>query len=55
MKQQTIKITWDEWQEGRSARRAISRKIAPNGLCRAVSSSDTRLKKLFNGKRKPLS
>jgi hypothetical protein len=53
MKPQTLKIGWEEWQEKRSALRDISRKIAPDGLCRAVSSSDARLKKLFNGKRTP--
>jgi hypothetical protein len=53
MEPQTIKISWDQWQEQRSALRAISRKIAPDGLCRAVSSSDARLKRLFEGKRRP--
>jgi hypothetical protein len=53
MKPQTLKISWEDWQEQRATLRDIAKKIAPDGLCRTSSSSDARLKRLFSGKRRP--
>lgn len=53
MKQQALKMDWDDWQKQREALRAISKKYAPDGLRRTSSSSDARLKRLFNGERGP--
>lgn len=53
MNQQTLKMDWNNWQKQRESLRAISKKYAPDGLRRMASSSDARLKRLFNGKRSP--
>ena len=44
-------ISWADWLKGRRARRESSQLVAPGILRRASSSSDRRLKKLFNGAR----
>jgi len=44
-------ISWADWLKGRRARRASSKLVAPGVIRRASSSSDRRLKKLFNGER----
>jgi hypothetical protein len=44
-------ISWEDWLKGRKARREISERVAPAGSQRPSSSSDRRLRKLFNGKR----
>ena len=51
----TIKVCWEwnEWLESRAARRAVAQKIGPAVSRRNSSSSDTKLRALFNGKRGP--
>ncbi|HEY2328527.1 MAG TPA: hypothetical protein VGI63_01800 [Verrucomicrobiae bacterium] len=44
-------ISWADWLKGRRARRASSQLVAPGINRRASSSSDRRLKKLYNGER----
>jgi hypothetical protein len=44
-------ISWEDWLKGRAARRALSRRIAGSALQRRESSSDSRLRKMFAGKR----
>jgi hypothetical protein len=44
-------ISWADWLKGRRARRESSQLVAPGVIRRASSSSDARLKKLFNGER----
>lgn len=44
-------ISWEDWLKGRNFRREISQRFAPQGSQRATSSSDKRLRKLFNGAR----
>jgi hypothetical protein len=46
-------ISWEDWLAGRKARRQTSRLIEPRPIRRQKSSSDTRLKKLYSGKRGP--
>jgi hypothetical protein len=46
-------ISWEDWQRGRAARREITNRVAPAIIRRERSSSDRRLKKLFDGKRGP--
>ena len=48
--------TYNEWLEGRAQRRALSKQIAPEIIQREASSSDRRLRKLYDGARgKPFS
>ena len=44
-------ISWEDWQRGRRARRETSKQAAPGIVRRNTSSSDRRLRKLFNGQR----
>jgi hypothetical protein len=44
-------ISWEDWLKGRRARRESSKLVAPGVIRRKSSSSDRRLKKLFNGER----
>jgi hypothetical protein len=44
-------ISWADWLKGRHARRESSQLVAPGVIRRVSSSSDRRLKKLFNGER----
>lgn len=44
-------ISWEDWLKGRRYRRELSQRVAPGISRRTSSSSDRRLKKLFNGKR----
>lgn len=46
-------IKWDEWMAGREKRRALSRKVAPEGTRRLESPSDKRLRAAFHGERGP--
>lgn len=44
-------MNWDDWLKGRRARRETGNRVAPEIIRRASSSSDKRLRKLFNGQR----
>jgi len=44
-------ISWEDWLKGRRARRETGNKVAPEIIRRPSSSSDQRLRKLFNGQR----
>lgn len=44
-------MSYEDWLKGRRARREISSRVAPEVIRRKSSSSDRRLKKLFNGER----
>jgi hypothetical protein len=44
-------ISWEDWLKGRRARRESSQLVAPGSNRRQSSSSDRRLKQLFNGER----
>lgn len=44
-------ISWEDWLKGRRARRETGNRVAPNTIRRPTSSSDKRLRKLFNGER----
>lgn len=44
-------ISWEDWLKGRRARRESSRLVAPEIIRRTSSSSDRRLRKLYNGER----
>ena len=44
-------ISWEDWLKGRRARRETSQLLAPGIIRRDSSSSDKRLRKLFNGER----
>ena len=44
-------ITWEDWLKGRRARRETGNRVAPEIIRRPSSSSDRRLRKLFNGER----
>lgn len=44
-------ISYADWLKGRRYRRELGNRVAPGILRRASSSSDRRLKKLFNGER----
>lgn len=44
-------ISWEDWLKGRRARREAGNKVAPEIIRRPSSSSDRRLRKLFNGER----
>ena len=44
-------MSWEDWRKGRRARRETGNKVAPEIIRRASSSSDRRLRKLFNGER----
>jgi len=44
-------ISWEDWLKGRRFRREMGNLVAPEIIRRKTSSSDRRLKKLFNGER----
>jgi len=44
-------ISWEDWLKGRRARRETSKRVAPGIIRRPSSSSDKRLRALFNGER----
>ena len=44
-------ISWNDWLQGRRARREASNRVAPEVIRRPTSSSDRRLRKLFKGER----
>ena len=44
-------IGWEDWLKGRRARRETGNRVAPEVIRRTHSSSDKRLRKLFNGER----
>jgi len=44
-------ISWEDWLAGRRARRETGNRVAPEIIRRPSSSSDKRLRKLFNGER----
>jgi hypothetical protein len=44
-------ISWQDWLAGRRARRETGNRVAPEIIRRPSSSSDRRLRKLFNGER----
>ena len=44
-------ISWKDWLKGRRYRRELGNRVAPEIIRRKRSSSDRRLKKLFNGER----
>jgi hypothetical protein len=44
-------ISWEDWLKGRRARRQTGNRVAPEIIRRPASSSDKRLRKLFQGER----
>ena len=44
-------ISWEDWLKGRRARRKTGNQVAPEVIRRASSSSDKRLRKLYDGER----
>jgi hypothetical protein len=44
-------ISWEDWKAGRAQRRKTGMRVAPEVIRRDKSSSDARLKRLFNGER----
>lgn len=44
-------ISYEDWLKGRRYRRVLGLRVAPGVLRRTSSSSDKRLKQLFNGER----
>lgn len=44
-------ISWEDWLKGRRARRETGNRVAPEVIRRPSSSSDARLRKLYNGER----
>jgi hypothetical protein len=44
-------ISWQDWLKGRRARRQTGARVAPEIIRRRASSSDKRLRKLFQGQR----
>ena len=44
-------ISWEDWLKGRRARRETGNRVAPEVIRRPSSSSDNRLRKVFNGER----
>lgn len=44
-------ISWEDWLKGRRFRRELGNRVAPEIIHRESSSSDQRLRKLFNGER----
>ncbi|HEY3760134.1 MAG TPA: hypothetical protein VGN23_00095 [Verrucomicrobiae bacterium] len=44
-------ISWEDWLKGRRFRREMGNLVAPAIIRRKSSSSDRRLKKLYNGER----
>jgi hypothetical protein len=44
-------ISWEDWLKGRRARREAGNRVAPEIIRRTSSSSDKRLRPLFDGAR----
>jgi len=44
-------MRWADWLAGRRARRETGQRVAPGIIRRASSSSDQRLRRLFDGER----
>ena len=44
-------MRWEDWLAGRRARRETGNRVAPEIIRRPSSSSDKRLRTLFNGER----
>jgi hypothetical protein len=44
-------MRWEDWLAGRRARRETGNRVAPEVIRRPASSSDRRLRKLFDGQR----
>lgn len=44
-------ISYEDWLKGRRARRETGERVAPKIIRRESSSSDKRLRNLFNGER----
>ena len=44
-------ISWEDWLQGRRARREAGNRVAPEIIRRRTSSSDKRLRLLFDGER----
>ena len=44
-------MSWEDWLKGRRARRETGNRVAPEIIRRPSSSSDKRLRRLFNGER----
>lgn len=44
-------MSWEDWLKGRRARRETGNRVAPEVIRRPSSSSDHRLRPLFNGER----
>jgi hypothetical protein len=44
-------MRWEDWLAGRRARRETGNRVAPELIRRPASSSDPRLRKLFDGQR----
>ena len=44
-------ISWADWLKGRRARRETGNRVAPEIIRRPSSSSDKRLRQLYNGER----
>ena len=44
-------MSWADWLKGRSWRRELGNRVAPEVIQRKRSSSDRRLRKLFKGRR----
>ena len=44
-------IAWEDWLAGRKQRRLTGMKVAPEIIPRLSSSSDKRLRRLYNGAR----
>ena len=44
-------ISWEDWLKGRRFRRELGNRVAPEITRRESSSSDKRLRQLFNGER----
>ena len=43
--------SWEDWLAGRRARRETENRVAPEIIRRPSSSSDRRVRRLFNGER----
>ncbi len=44
-------MSWEDWLQGRRARRETGNRVAPEIICRPSSSSDRRLRQIFHGAR----
>jgi hypothetical protein len=44
-------ISYEDWLKGRRYRRELGNRVAPGIIRRKISSSDPRLRKLFQGER----